>query len=214
MKKIYRDRLEFIQCKLRARIFCRLLKKAVFLGFVFALFACYLAILSSAVYAELEWAADGEAICTAQNGQYGPQIVSDGGVGVIETEKSYKDPVVACFLSFFIPGLGQHYNGQYVKGICQEVLFVGGILMWEEAVRREWAYESWEEVQLHAYGLVLAVGTWLWSVIDAPISANNINRERSWGRFSEFNNRNELGLAVAPKKQGIEVSLTLLTLHF
>jgi len=85
MKKIYRHRFDFIQCKLRARIFCRFLKKARFLHFVFALSAFYLTILSSAVYAGLEWTANGEAICTAASSQLYPEIVSDGARGAIIT---------------------------------------------------------------------------------------------------------------------------------
>jgi len=83
MKKIHRHRFDLIQCKLRARIFCRFLRKSIFLCFVFALAACYLAILSSAVYAGLEWTANGEAICTAEFVQLYPTIVSDGAGGAI-----------------------------------------------------------------------------------------------------------------------------------
>jgi len=210
MEKICRESVDFVQSKVRAKIFCRFLTKAVFLCFVFALSACYLAILSSAVYAGLEWTADGVAIRTAKNGQYGPQIVSGGAVGVLEKGKSDKDPYVAAFLSLVIPGLGQHYNGQYMKGLYQEALFVGGILLMEDGLNNE-LLSLEEAVGEIGLGVLLWVGVWVWSVIDAPISAININRERSWGRFSEFNNRNGLGLTVTPKKQGIEASLTL---HF
>jgi TM2 domain-containing membrane protein YozV len=42
---------------------------------------------------------------------------------------SGKNPILAAILSFVIPGLGQVYNGQIVKGIVIFVAFIIGIFL-------------------------------------------------------------------------------------
>jgi len=89
-----------------------------------------------------------------------------------------KSPVTACVLSLVIPGLGQHYNGQHAKGFIQEFLFVGGfatmIVALAGGLNEDWTWEDWSE-PVAVVGLSVSGASYLWSVIDAPISASRIN---------------------------------------
>jgi TM2 domain-containing membrane protein YozV len=96
------------------------------------------------------------------------------GGDVMSGEKS---PAAACILSIVVPGLGQHYNGQHLKGAVQEVLFVAGATMVLVSVASglsDWSGEGWEPA-VGTTGLIITGGSYLWSVIDAPISASRIN---------------------------------------
>ncbi len=145
--------------------------------------------------------------------------------------KEEKSPATAFVLSFILPGVGQHYNGQHVKGAIQNVLYVGGIVLWITSTWKTvdewntWAYweegywEGGEYIEGHYVtetyydpylvlsewfwiGLIVSGTTAIWSMIDAPISANKINKEIR---------QQKLTFAVTPKKQGMEAKLTL---HF
>jgi TM2 domain-containing membrane protein YozV len=65
-----------------------------------------------------------------------------------------KEPGLALFLSFFFPGLGQFYNGDIGKGIA--LMFAFWILVW---IFIGWIF-------------------WIWAMVDAYQSANNINMGR------------------------------------
>ena len=111
--------------------------------------------------------------------------------GFIKAKK--KNPWLASGLSLLIPGTGQFYNDQQKKGLPQlGVALAGAGLMWW-AVRDN--YESWESYQenpswnpldwidedgddkLFYLGTPLWLGSLVWSVIDANLSANRINQE-------------------------------------
>ena len=40
--------------------------------------------------------------------------------------------------------------------------------------------ETWVDGQSVVTGVVITAGAWLWSMIDAPVSASRINRENGW----------------------------------
>ena len=111
--------------------------------------------------------------------------------GFIKAKK--KNPWLASGLSLLIPGTGQFYNDQHKKGLPQlGVAIAGAGLMWW-AVRDN--YESWESYEenpswnpldwidedgddkLFYFGTPLWLGSLVWSVIDANLSANRINQE-------------------------------------
>ncbi len=71
-----------------------------------------------------------------------------------------RDSGIAALLSFFVPGAGQLYNGQVGKGAAflLVTIFVNVPLMFV------WV------------GFVTQLATWLWSMIDAYVSAEKINR--------------------------------------
>lgn len=151
------------------------------------------------------------------------EAAKGGGGGVaMQGEKS---PGLACVLSLILPGLGQYYNGEYVKGIIQDGLYAGGWVMVfalghkdKEYYYYDYYYDYWGETEITPWfwiGLGTVLGTELWSMIDAPISASNINRkmrEQGYGHLFELKkDKYTLGLDAGPMKQGIGAKLTL---HF
>ena len=71
-----------------------------------------------------------------------------------------KDSGIATLLSFFLPGVGQFYNGQVGKGLgfLLVTIFVNFPLMFV------------------GVGFITGLVTWIWAMIDAHSSAERINR--------------------------------------
>lgn len=144
----------------------------------------------------------------------------------VEAEKS---PAVAVLLSFLLPGGGQYYNGDITKGLIMSGLYIGGVALYlaagyeDEWVEDEyyWAsygYYSEEETPFLYIGLGLAAGTWIWSMIDAGISASDYNDRLSEGRpgyghmyENYLNNKVILGVDLGPTPNGFSGGVTL---HF
>ena len=134
-----------------------------------------------------------------------------------------QDPYAAAALSLVIPGAGQVYNGQHSKGIFQFGSVVTGFIFISLASSDNYyGYDLWrghvEEVDpdgddnLAVVGLGLWLGMHLWSVIDAPLSAQKINEQRTFGHLMEFDSdQSTLGIdpVVSREKLG-----TMLTFHF
>lgn len=89
----------------------------------------------------------------------------------LDKEKSYSKyaPGLAFTMSLLLPGLGQYYNGDTKKGIIQDILFFGGIFLA--------AKSSDDNSTQELIGGSLAFGSYLWSIIDAPISASKKNQQ-------------------------------------
>lgn len=91
---------------------------------------------------------------------------------------SYKSPWLAFFLSYVFPGGGQWYNGDHTKALVMEgIVTVGLGLVMLGAMSTNYDSESnprYIGVLLYS-GLAIGGSAWLWSLIDAPIAANNIN---------------------------------------
>ena len=81
------------------------------------------------------------------------------------TTVGYKNPTTAWALSFLIPGGGQFYNGESGKGVA----FLGG---YAASAAIFW-FVSWP------IGLTGMLATSIWSQIDAPTTANRLNRMNS-----------------------------------
>jgi TM2 domain-containing membrane protein YozV len=90
--------------------------------------------------------------------------------------KSRKDPTLAGLLSFFLPGTGQFYNGEAGKGVIMLGASVVGTALILSSIGDEIWYDDRSDDNA-AFGAVLFLTAWLWSIIDAPISASRINRE-------------------------------------
>ena len=94
-----------------------------------------------------------------------------------------RNPWLAFGLSALVPGAGQFYNGQYAKGVPQLGAAIAGSALVFSAVRDNYEdiHGDWidadDDDQKAVYGGLLWLGGLLWSVIDAPASANRINRE-------------------------------------
>lgn len=73
--------------------------------------------------------------------------------------REMKSPGIAVVLSFFIPGLGQLYNGQIGKGIVVMIvsfIFAASMIL--------------------IIGFILYPLLWLWNLYDAYTTANRINQ--------------------------------------
>jgi len=139
-----------------------------------------------------------------------------GQVGVQE-----KNPVVSCILSILVPGVGQFYNGEPRKGIANLVVAIGGAVLYEYGAQDVTGGDGFfyqvrpRNESLALTGAVAWFSTYVWSIIDAPISANRINKQNqqaSYGHLIELGgSRSTLGVdpVVSRKNMG-----TRLTLHF
>lgn len=83
------------------------------------------------------------------------------------TEVNEKNPWAAFFFSWLIPGGGQFYNGEKTKGA---LMLLGG-------VTGAGVHLYSEHDRAFNVGTAVMLGSAIWSMIDAPISANRINRE-------------------------------------
>lgn len=113
-----------------------------------------------------------------------------------------KNPMVALGLSFPIVGSGQFYNGEYTKGVAQmgaAVVGLGLVL----------SNDDWRSIP----GYVLLLGGAIWSLIDAPMSANRINRQNqlaSHGHLIELDGeRATVGIDPVTSNRGLGTVLTL-----
>lgn len=132
-----------------------------------------------------------------------------------------KNPWLAFGLSALITGGGQFYNGQHSKGVAQLGGVVLGFGLMFSGIEDDYEniYGDWvdpdDDDGKAVFGLLLAFGCSIWSMIDAPISANSINRQSqqpSYGHLIELGgSRATLGVdpVVSHKSLG-----TRLTIHF
>ena len=108
-----------------------------------------------------------------------------------------KDPGLATIYSLICPGLGQFYNEQFGKGAIMLGGCVAGMVMLAAGTPNDSRYNNNYQSNngssgLATVGAVCAVGFYLWSVIDAPIQANNFNRRNgAWvplgsGKYLDF----------------------------
>ncbi|MXY83573.1 MAG: hypothetical protein F4Y91_16300 [Gemmatimonadetes bacterium] len=132
-----------------------------------------------------------------------------------------KNPWLAFGLSALITGGGQFYNGQHSKGVAQLGGVILGIGLMVSGIEDDYEniygnlVDPDDDDEKVAFGLLLWFGSSLWSMIDAPISANSINQQNqqpSYGHLIEIGgSRTTLGVdpVVSHKNLG-----TRLTLHF
>lgn len=85
-----------------------------------------------------------------------------------------KSALNAFLLSFILVGVGQHYNGQYLKGGIMEGAALLGLILLTTGM--EDTYSGWELSPTGSLGLVIFYSAWIWSFVDAPISAKKINQ--------------------------------------
>jgi len=122
---------------------------------------------------------------------------------------SERSPALALGLSVLLPGAGQIYNGQHLKGV---VMFAG-------AVATSWAIvltasdvlgldDDTSDAGVHTIGAI-GIGLVLWSWIDAPLSARAINRRIRAGRATL-----DVGALLVPPGPGHRLDVTLLRAAF
>jgi TM2 domain-containing membrane protein YozV len=131
------------------------------------------------------------------------EVLPGRGAGAAMGSGPRKEPAVAALLSLVIPGAGQVYNGQTGKGIIQFVLAAGGMatyIVFEKGYDYSYYggyddyYKETGNETVSYLGLGVAVGASLWSLIDAPVTASKMNRERGYSK-------------VDPPKPAVNLSL-------
>lgn len=131
-----------------------------------------------------------------------------------------KNPMVALGLSFPMIGAGQFYNGQYTKGAIQLGAAVVGLGFTLSASgdnkdepddNPDGENDGW----IRFPGYLLLFGGAIWSLIDAPMSANKINQQHQAASFGHLfqldGDRATLGIDPVASRNKLG---TLLTLRF
>jgi TM2 domain-containing membrane protein YozV len=139
----------------------------------------------------------------------------------ITTDK-YRSPGLAFLFSFLMPGGGQYYNHQYVKGGVMTGLWAAGIVTTAVGVSQDvdcyydingnWTCRYYDDGSnpAAAVGGITIFGSWLWSVIDAPINAAQINRANNLTGLLHFEKKDKFSLRIDPfRSAGLGGSLTM-----
>ncbi len=132
-----------------------------------------------------------------------------------------KNPWIAFGLSALITGGGQFYNGQHGKGAAQLGGVILGIGLMSSAFEDDYEnrygalVDPDDDDGKGAFGFLLCFGSYIWSIVDAPISANSINwqsQRPSYGHLIELGgSRATLGVDPVVSHNNLG---TRLTLHF
>lgn len=98
-----------------------------------------------------------------------------------QSKPSYKSPWIAFLISYVIPGGGQIYNGEIIKGLLFTGTFVLGAVI---ALIPGVGAKSGSEWPTSSYiGVGIAGIAYVWQLVDAPISASRINEENNLSMF-------------------------------
>lgn len=114
-----------------------------------------------------------------------------------------KNPGAAFLWSFILPGGGQFYNGQTEKALVMLGLNITGWVCAISALN-DYSYESsyyhdydvWDGESLFYVSMFVLTANAVWSMIDAPLSANKINRNN--GLSFKYKMNKNLDLALKP----------------
>ena len=120
------------------------------------------------------------------------------GISEVTTKR---EPVVAAICSIVVPGAGQGYNGQWTKAA---VCLGGSIIGWSIAISSledDFTLESPQLELRDGYegaaliGMLIGLGSHVYSIIDAPVTAKNINKRLAQPKLS-----------IAPTQRGVMFS--------
>ena len=100
--------------------------------------------------------------------------------------KPPREPVIAIGLSLLYPGLGQFYNGQNLKGGLLAGGFTLGLIIVAAAPTTDSILKKGEVAVLTTIPMFLI---YLYSLVDAPVSASRINRKNNLGSVYLFGNQ-------------------------
>ena len=90
---------------------------------------------------------------------------------LMERESPKKNPGLAAVLSVFFTGLGQIYNGQFLKALIFFIIYYSIIAI---AFASDLATPELAPSGI-ILGAIFAVPVWIWGIIDAYRSAEEIN---------------------------------------
>lgn len=92
---------------------------------------------------------------------------------------SQKDPGIAAVASFFVPGLGQVYNGQIAKGIILGIVTIA--------------------LAITGIGLLIAIPMWIWLVYDAYKTAEQTNASALQSRAQQVSTNGGIQQSPTPE---------------
>ena len=129
----------------------------------------------------------------------------------------HRSPGLALLFSALVPGGGQYYNGDYWKGGIMSGLWMTGLVIAGSATNSYYYYYAegtpyytggYYDAYNEQYfvGSAVVFGSWLWSVIDAPIKAASINRKNKAEATGllEFKNADKWAMKIEPfRSQGL-----------
>ncbi|MCA6075637.1 DUF5683 domain-containing protein [Fulvivirga sedimenti] len=123
-------------------------------------------------------------------------------------EMRYREPVLAGILSALIPGAGQLYNQQTVKGVIFMGVFVGSAIMVLSDYNYDSIYNESGSSTTAVVGGVIMFGIWVTAIVDGVISAKKINQK--YGLSLEFRQIPSLeNVGVMGSVPSLTVSFTL-----
>jgi TM2 domain-containing membrane protein YozV len=77
------------------------------------------------------------------------------------TQVNLKDPVLAAFLAWLIPGAGHFYQGRHAKGVLFLVCILGTFLFGLILGRGQCVYAQWEPASMRRYSYLCQLGAGL-----------------------------------------------------
>lgn len=104
----------------------------------------------------------------------------DDSYPIKTTAKRFREPAVSTILSFFVPGIGQFYNGQTAKGVGHLVWYIGSYSVMFACSTNIKNNPDTYNSDVALLGLVSSVSfltSWIVSMVDANKSAKAINRQ-------------------------------------
>ncbi len=108
-----------------------------------------------------------------------------------------KNPIKAAFMSTFIPGLGQVYTGNYIKGA---IFFISEVYLLKNLIKDYPEIDRDEDILYRfSYNFVLAVGLWSFNIADAYVSAHLYKFEKDTSLMG-FNLKREKWILLIEKK--------------
>lgn len=120
----------------------------------------------------------------------------------IKSNLTEKSPLLAGTLSFIVPGvgLGQMYNGQEGKFLRHSLISLGCVLLYfmSGGTLNGFVLAGTEGINFSmAFVLLAYTGNWAWSVVDAIVSANNINKQVKLQKYrSDIHDKIKLGIIL------------------
>ena len=122
---------------------------------------------------------------------------------------SAKDPTAALFLALMIPGGGQIYNEQPEKAAYPIGCIAGALVI--NTVKID--HQGFPDL-IRGLSLLAAGGAWIWSIFDAPMTADKINlqyhQRNRFGHMMEFDgDRVTLGVDPVVSRNSLGTTLSV-----
>ena len=102
------------------------------------------------------------------------------------------DPVFSVLFSSLLAGGGQYYNGQYLKGLIMTGTQVGGIALVVSGISLE--EDAIKNPKMFFGGLIISGGAVIWSMIDAGMSTEKINKQNGFSLHYKISKHLDLAM--------------------